>query len=101
MKIKKHLVAATLAVGLAGSATAMGSAGASPSAQAEAGWAIARYAFNNHGAAHAFFQGSGATLGAGAAGIAGAKIGAKVGAKIGAVVGGLGGLAIGAGLGAL
>ncbi len=101
MKIKKDLVAATLAVGLVGSAGAMAPPTVSSSAHAQAGWAIARYAFNDHGAAHAFFQGSGATLGAGAAGIAGAKLGAKVGAKIGLVVGGLGGMAIGAGLGAL
>lgn len=100
MKIKKHLVAATLAVGLTGSATAMAPSAASP-AQAQAGWAIAKYAFNDHGAAHSFFQGSGATLGAGAVGIAGAKLGAKFGAKVGLVVGGLGGMAIGAGLGAL
>ena len=101
MKIKKHLVAATLAVGLAGSAAAMAPVDTSPSAQAEAGWVIARYAFNDHGAAHAFFQGAGATAGGTLTAIAGAKVGAKFGAKIGLVVGGVGGLAIGAGIGAL
>jgi len=99
MKIKKHVAAATLAVGLVGSATAGASLPAS--SEAQAGWAIARYAFNDHGAAHAFFQGAGATAGGSLTAIAGAKLGAKLGAKIGLIVGGVGGLAIGAGLGAL
>ena len=106
MKIKKHLVAVTLAVGLAGSATAMGPTGDSMNAQA--GFAIAYYTLNNNPAAQAFGQGSVGTAG----GLAGAYVGKKIGtraaawmgARIGASVGaafGPGGAILGAGLGAL
>ena len=106
MKIKKHLVAATLAVGLVGSATAMGSADNSLNAQA--GFAVAYYALNNNPAAQAFGQGSMGTAG----GLAGAYVGKKIGtraaawmgARIGASIGaafGPGGAIVGAGLGAL
>lgn len=60
---------------------------------AKAGWAIAKYAFNDNDAA----QAAGATLG----GAGAAWAGAKVGGKLGAFLGGPLGLAIGAGLGAL
>lgn len=106
MRIKKHLVAATLAVGLAGSAAAMAPSGNPMKAQA--GFAVAYYALNNNPAAQAFGQGSMATAG----GLAGAYVGKKVGtraaawmgARIGASLGaafGPGGAILGAGLGAL
>ena len=105
MKVKKHLVAATLAVGLAGSAGAIAPAGEPLNAQA--GFAIAYYTLNNN-PAQAFGQGSMGTAG----GLAGAYVGKKVGtraatwlgARIGASVGaafGPGGAILGAGLGAL
>lgn len=99
MKIKKHLVAATLAVGLVGSAGAMGPS--DDSVNAQAGYLVVKYAFNNNPAGQSFAQGFGGTLGAGLTGLAGAKIGAKFGAKVGAIFGGIGGMAIGAGVGAL
>ena len=106
MEIKKHLVAATLAVGLAASATAMAPAG--DSMKAQAGFAVAYYALNNNPAAQAFGQGAAGTAG----GLAGAYVGKKIGkraaawmgARIGASVGaafGPGGAILGAGLGAL
>lgn len=106
MKVKKHLVAATLAVGLAGSATAMGAAGNSLNAQA--GFAVAYYTLNNNPAAQAFGQGAAAAAGGMIGATVGKKLGkraaAMLGARIGATVGaafGPGGAILGAGLGAL
>ncbi len=67
------------------------------STSANAGWAIAKYAFDDHDAAQAVGQAAGATLGGAGAAWAGAKVGGKLGAFLGGPVG----LAVGAGLGAL
>ena len=102
MKIKKHLVAATLAVGLAGSATAMAPVGDSMNAQI--GFTVAYYAANNNQAAQAFGQGALGTAGGLAGAYLGKKAGVWLGAKVGASIGaafGPGGAILGAGVGAL
>ncbi|MCY3812968.1 MAG: hypothetical protein OXH15_14320 [Gammaproteobacteria bacterium] len=85
MKIKKHLVAATLAVGLVGSATAIGTTDGP--ANALIGYDVAKAAFNNHPAAQAGSQGGGAAVGGLLGGLIGTKIGVAVGAKYGAAIG--------------
>ena len=83
MKIKKHLVAATLAVGLVGSATAMEPANGA--AQAQAGYVVAKLFLKaEDGPLQVGAQAVGGALG----GMAGAKIGAKIGAAIGSTLGG-------------
>ena len=102
MKVKKQLVAATLAVGLAGSAGAVGPVDDSMNAQA--GFAIAYYAFNNNPATQAFAQGAAGAAGGIAGAAAGRRAGAWLGARVGASVGamfGPGGAILGAGIGAL
>ena len=93
MKIKKHLVAATLAVGLVGSATAM--APPSDSMKAQIGYVIAQYAFNNNGLAQA---GSQAGVGA-AGGLFGLYVGRKIGKRAATFVGARVGATIGAAAG--
>ena len=88
MKIKKHIVAAALSVGMVGSA---GAVAPSPSANAEAGYYLAKYAYDN--AAGETAAGVVVSQGAIAAGamvgaMAGAALG-PVGAFAGAVVGAL------------
>ena len=96
MKIKKHLVAATLAVGLAGSATAMGPANGA--AQAQAGYVVAKLFLKaEDGPLQVASQ---AGFGA-AGGLLGSKIGAKIGATIGSAVAGPVGFVAGCVLGAL
>ena len=106
MKIKKHLVAATLAVGLVGSAGAM--APSDESMKAQVGYMVVAYAFNNSSPGQAFAQGAGSAagslLGATIGKQAGKRLGAQVGARFGAAVGaafGPAGLILGAGVGAL
>lgn len=85
MKIKKHLVAATLAVGLVGSATAMGPADGA--ANAQIGYYIAKTAFNNSPVGQAASQAGGAAVGGLLGGVIGTKVGVAVGAKYGAAIG--------------
>ena len=85
MKIKKHLVAATLAVGLVGSAGAI--APTEGSANAYVGYYIAQAALNNSPVGQAAAQGGGAAAGGLLGGLIGAKIGTAVGAKYGAAIG--------------
>ena len=85
MKIKKHLVAATLAVGLAGSATAMAPADGPRNAQI--GYYVAKAALNNSPVGQAASQAGGAAVGGLLGGLIGTKIGVAVGAKYGAAVG--------------
>lgn len=85
MKIKKHLVAATLAVGLVGSAGAMGQA--DEPANAQIGYYIAKTAFNNSPVAQAASQGGGAAAGGLLGGLIGTKVGVVLGAKYGAAIG--------------
>ena len=75
MKIKKHLVAATLAVGLVGSAGAYAPAGGSTHAQV--GYVVAYHFLNNSGIGQAAAQGGGA----GAGGLFGMWAGKKIGKR--------------------
>lgn len=96
MRIKKHLVAATLAVGLVGSATAMAAGGSPPTAQT--GYVVVKFAAKTtSGPLQVAAQAGGAALGA----WGGAKIGAKIGASLGVTFGGPGGMFVGAMIGAL
>ena len=96
MKIKKHLVAATLALGLAGSAGAMTSGGGPATAQA--GYVVVKFAAKTTtGPLQVAAQAGGASL----AGLGGAKIGAKIGAAAGVTFGGPAGMVAGAMIGAL
>ena len=102
MEIKKQLVAATLAVGLAGSGTAMAmpqQAEAVPSA--EIGF-IAAYAINKGSTTPLARVGEAAATGAGGAagGLAMAYVGGKIGGSFGALVGGPIGIVLGAAAGA-
>ena len=102
MKIKKHLVAAMLAVGLAGAAGAM--VPADPGIQPQVGYYIAKYTFSDHPVAQAASQGGGAATGGLLGGLIGAKIGVLVAAKYGAAVGsafGPAGVVVGAVAGAV
>ena len=97
MKIKKHLVAAALAVGLAGSATAMGPP-ADDAPHAQMGYVVAKHFLRaTEGPAQVASQ---AAFGA-AGGIVGTKVGAKIGAAIGVAVGGPVGFVTGVAIGAL
>ena len=95
MKIRKHLVAAALAVGMTSLATAAAPSGpdgrATPTANA--GYYVAKIDFKDHPLAHAVFQ----NLGSAAGGYAGMVIGAKFGAILGGPIGAV----VGAGLGAV
>ena len=102
MKIKKHLVAATLAVGLAGPATAMASVEQNlPTAKI--GYIIAYKVTQNvgneflKGAAAATLSGAGAAAG----GLATVWVGTKIGTSFGAFVAGPVGAIAGAAGGAL
>ena len=102
MKIKKHLVAATVAVGLAGSGTAMAlSHEVEIAPTAEIGF-LAAYAFNRSSSTPAARLGEAMATGAGGAagGLLMAKIGAKIGGSLGALVGGPVGIVAGAAAGA-
>ena len=103
MKMKKHLVAAALAVGLTGSAAAMSTTLGGPS-NAQAGYLLVKYAFDNSPVGQALAQGAGAGAG-GLIGLAiGKRVGVVAGAKLGAAIGtacGPIGTVVGAGLGAL
>lgn len=106
MKIKKHLVAATLAVGLVGSAGAVAPVG--DSMEPQAGYLVVAYAANNNSAGQAFAQGAagaaggllGATVGKKLGKRAAAMLGARIGATVGAAFGPAGAV-LGAGFGAL
>ena len=101
MKIKKHLVAATLAVGLAGSATAM-SPGEHNLPTAKIGYIVA-YKITEYtnsevakGATTAILTAAGAAGGSRAAMWFGAKIGGSLGACFAGPVGAIAGAAGGA-----
>ena len=96
MKIKKHLVAATLAVGLAGSAGAMAPAGDSMSAQV--GYVVVSHYANSGDSA------AGTAVGSAFGAVVGKRVGMLVGARVGATVGSLfgpAGIVAGAAIGAL
>ena len=97
MKIKKHLVAAALAVGLAGSAGAMSAPGAATAPTAEAAFILSWAITHNKSAFTRGLTVTLATTGAGVLGGAGsAWAGAKIGGTFGAIVGGPVGMAVGA-----
>ena len=93
MKIKKHLVAATLAVGLVGSTGATVPVGDSMNAQI--GYTVAYYALNNSGLAQAGSQGGGGALG----GLFGMYVGNKIGKRAATLIGARVGAAVGAAAG--
>lgn len=92
MKKRKAIFGLVLSLGLLFATSSI-----QENTSANAGWAIAKYAFKDHAAAQAVGQAAGATLGGAGAAWAGAKTGGKLGAFLGGPVG----LAVGAGLGAL
>ena len=102
MKIKKHLVAATVAVGLAGSAAAMSPVDA-VAPGAEIGFILAYKATQNSD--DDFVKGAAAAVGTAAGGAAGGLAmvwaGAKIGGSFGAFVGGPFGIVVGTAGGAL
>ena len=102
MKIKKHLVAAMLAVGLAGAAGAM--VPADREIHPQVGYYLAKYAFKNSPVAQAASQGGGAAAGGLLGALIGTKVGVLVAAKYGAAIGsvcGPAGVVVGAVAGAV
>ena len=103
MKIKKHVLAWGLVVGLAGVSGAATHDGSPLDAQIDAGYFIAKWSADKlgasetaEGAIQAGSQAAGAVAGGAAAAWAGAKVGGKIGAVIGGVAGAIAGAAIGA-----